>query len=259
MEKINNLKIDFENRVVIVETIKGATQHELDTKEAFAAIGQAWERVSWEARYEYSFTWMGRPIIQLPDDAFRLQELIYKVKPDVIIETGIAHGGSLIFYASLCKAMGRGRVLGVDIEIRPHNRKAIEEHELFSLINLIEGNSISNDTVAKVASFIKPDETVLVILDSCHAKEHVLQELVSYSPFVTRGSYIVAMDGLMEMLAGAPRTSADWQWNNPRSAIMEFIAKNPNFVIEKPSFVFNEGHIDFWITYSPDGVIKRLS
>src|SRR3989338_4111581 len=125
------IKIDLEKSLVIVEEGGNIKTYPMATPEAFSIISKAWLRCGWDTKYVYSFTWMGRPIIQLPDDVVRIQEVIYRVKPDVIIETGIAHGGSLVFHASLCKAMGRGRIIGVDIEIRPHNRKAIEEHELF--------------------------------------------------------------------------------------------------------------------------------
>ena len=159
-------------------------------------ISDIWLRAGWDNKYVYSFTWMGRPIIQLPEDMIRLQEVIYEVRPDVIVETGVAHGGSLVFYASLCKAMGRGRVIGVDVEIRPHNRAAIEAHALFPLITLIEGSSIEPQIVEEVKSLIKPDEKTMVVLDSNHEKQHVLAELRAYSPIVSVGSYIVAMDGI---------------------------------------------------------------
>lgn len=258
IERLRNLTIDFERGVVRVESLSGTKEHKLDTPEGFALVGQAWLRAGWDAKYVYSFTWMGRPIIQLPDDALRMQELVYRVKPDVIIETGIAHGGSLIFYASLCKMIGKGRVIGVDVEIRSHNRKAIEEHELFPYLALVEGDSVSEKIVDQIASMIKPKESVLVILDSCHTKEHVLKELAAYSRFVTPGSYIVAMDGIKEIVVGAPRTTSDWDWDNPRRAAMEFVEGNPEFVIEQPSFLFNEGAVDTWVSYSPSGVIKRL-
>jgi len=241
-------------------TAEDGTRQELDigTNEAFAVISNAWLRSGWDNKHVYSFTWFGRPIIQLPEDMVRLQEVIYAVQPDVIIETGIAHGGSLVFYASLCKAMGRGRVVGIDIEIRPHNRQALEAHPLFPLITLIEGSSIDPEVVNRVQAQIQPGETVLVLLDSCHTKQHVLDELNAYSPLVTRGSYIVAMDGIMEQVAGAPRTEADWAWNNPRAAALEFVNGNSDFVIEDPPFQFNEGNISKAITYWPGGYIKRV-
>src|SRR5215475_12958960 len=177
---MNLLRIDLDAELVAVERDGEVLELPFNSPEAFALVSRAWLRCGWDTKYVYSFTWMGRPIIQLPDDLVRIQEVIYRVKPDVIIETGVAHGGSLIFYASLCKAMGHGRVIGVDIEIRPHNRKAIEAHELFPLITLIEGSSTDPNIVTMVKALVKPGEMVLVLLDSNHSKRHVLEELNCY-------------------------------------------------------------------------------
>jgi cephalosporin hydroxylase len=253
------IKIDSDSGVVIVEENGSKTELNIGSPEAFEAISNAWLRSGWDNKYVYGFSWFGRPIIQLPEDMFRLQEVIYSVQPDVIIETGVAHGGSLVFYASICKAMNRGRVVGIDIEIRPHNRKAIESHSLFPLITLIEGSSIDPDVVAQAKAQVREGETVLVLLDSCHTKEHVLAELNAYSTLVTRGSYIVAMDGIMEQVVGAPRTQPDWSWNNPRAAAQEFVAANAGFVIEQPPMQFNEGSISKPVTYWPSGYIKRIA
>jgi cephalosporin hydroxylase len=251
------IKVDLEQGTVSVEEGGVTTTHRLDTAEAFNVISDVWLRAGWDNKYVYSFTWLGRPIIQLPEDMFRLQEVIHSLRPDVIVETGVAHGGSLVFYASLCHAIGRGRVIGVDVEIRPHNRAAIESHVLAPLITLIEGSSIDPIVVDRVQSMIRPGETVLVLLDSCHTKEHVLAELAGYSPLVTPGSYIVAMDGIMEKVAGGPRTAPDWTWNNPRQAALEFVAANEEFTIEEPAFLFNEGNVAERVTYWPSAFIKR--
>lgn len=258
MKEILNLKIDLKKGLVEVEAEDGWHELKIGTPEAFSAISKAWLRAGWDTKYVYSFTWMGRPIIQLPEDILRAQEVIYKVKPDVIIETGIAHGGTLVFHASLCKAMGMGRVIGIDIEIRPHNRKAIEEHELSDYITLIEGNSVAKEIVDKVKSLVKPGERGLVILDSNHSKSHVLAELDAYSKFVAIDSYIIAEDGIMESLAGAPRSNDDWIWNNPKAAVEEFVKKHGNFVIEEPGFPFNEGIVTERVTYWPSAFVKRL-
>lgn len=205
---MKRLTIDLENGSVTLENRSGEyATCPIGAPQAFSAISQAWLRSGWDTKYVYSFTWLGRPIIQLPEDMIRMQEVVFSVQPDVIIETGVAHGGSLVFYASLCKAMGRGRVIGVDIEIRPHNRKALESHFLFPLITLIEGDSISPQVVLEVKEQIKLGEKVLVLLDSCHTKSHVLSELNAYGPLVTPGSYIVAMDGIMEQLQAPPAPS----------------------------------------------------
>ena len=252
------LTIDFEKGVVSIEEAGETATYKLDTPEAFALVSRAWLRAGWDNKHVYSFTWLGRPMIQLPEDMLRIQELIYSIKPDVIVETGVAHGGSLVFYASLCKTMERGRVIGVDVEIRPHNRKAIEAHQLFPFITLIEGSSINEAIVNEVKAQVRPEERVLVLLDSCHTKEHVLAELGAYSSLVDIGSYIVAMDGIMEQLAGAPRTRLDWTWNNPKRAALEFVERNPNFVVEEPSFLFNEGNISERVTHWPCGFVKRV-
>ena len=149
---MKSITLDFESSEVVVETGSGQLRHALDSPDAFELISDAWLRAGWDAKYVYSFTWLGRPIIQLPDDLLRIQEVVYQVQPDVIIETGVAHGGSLVFFASLCKVLEKGRVVGVDIEIRPHNRKAVEEHALSSLITMIEGNSIGDEVVDRVKS-----------------------------------------------------------------------------------------------------------
>ncbi|MCB5173555.1 cephalosporin hydroxylase family protein [Microvirga lenta] len=252
------IKIDEKNGLVVVETPTGEAAYQMDTPEAFKIVSDAWLRCGWDTKYVYSFSWMGRPVIQLPEDMIRIQEVLYRVKPNVIVETGVAHGGSLVFYASLCKAMGKGRVIGVDIEIRPHNRAAIETHEMSPLITLIEGSSTEEGTMDQVKALIQPGESVLVILDSNHSKAHVLAELQSYGRLVTPDSYIVATDGIMSKVVGAPRTQPDWSWNNPLEAAREFADTNPDFVLEEPIFPFNEGRIQERVTYWPQGFLRRL-
>lgn len=250
--------IHIENNKITIDDQNGKKTFDIGSPEAFNILSRCWLRSGWDTKYVYSFTWLGRPIIQLPEDMFRIQEVIYRVKPDVIIETGIAHGGSLVFYASLCKGMNRGRVIGIDIEIRPHNRKAIETHELFEHITLIEGSSIDKHVVDTVKSLVNPGEEVIVILDSNHTKQHVLGELRGYSQLVSIGSYIVACDGIMENLVGAERTSEDWAWNNPKAAAEEFVKENDSFLVEEPDFTFNEGTITERVTYWPSAFLRRL-
>lgn len=252
------LTIDTTNQVLTQEVDDRVRIVNLYSKEAFELLSQQWLKVGWNLKYAYSFSWMGRPIVQLPEDMIRVQEVIYEVKPDVLIETGLAHGGSLVFYASLCKAMNQGRVIGVDIEIRPHNRKAIEEHELFEYITLVEGDSVDERIISDVKAMVKPGETVFVMLDSHHSKQHVLAELNAYSDLVSIGSYIVAADGIMESLAGAPRSNDDWGWNNPKAAAEEFAGTHDNFVIEEPEFPFNEGLITERVTYWPSAFLRRV-
>lgn len=251
------IKIDLEAGIVTVEDIDGSRTYTIGTQEAFSVISDAWLRCGWDTKYVYSFTWLGRPIIQLPEDMLRIQEAIYKIKPDVLIETGIAHGGSLIFYASLFNAMGNGRVIGIDIEIRQHNREAIEEHELYKFITLVEGSSVDPITFSHVKSLVKPGEKVLVVLDSNHTKDHVLAELHAYSQLVSENSYIVATDGIMANLVGAPRSESDWGWNNPKAAAEEFLNERADFILENPEFTFNEGNITKPVTYWPGAWLKK--
>lgn len=251
------LTIDTEAQTLSCED--GGTPRSLPlySDAAFDLLSQQWLKIGWNQKYAYSFSWMGRPIIQLPEDMVRTQEVIYRVRPDLIIETGVAHGGSLIFYASLFKAMGKGRVIGIDIEIRPHNRQAIEAHELFQHITLIEGSSTASAIVEKVKSMVKPSETVMVILDSNHTKQHVLDELVAYHDLVTPGSYIVATDGSMKDLHDVPRGKPEWSWDHPTAAAAEFAATHPQFVIEQPAWPFNESKLKHNLTYWPGAWLRR--
>ena len=253
------LTIDTDKNILILEDEQEKKELLLNTKEGFAALSQAWLKTGWITKHIYTFTWFGRPIIQLPEDLVRLQEVIYQLKPDVIIETGVAHGGGLIFYASLCKVLEKGKVIGIDIEIRPHNRKAIEEHELFPYITLLEGSSINPEIVKQVKSNIQPNDTVLILLDSNHSKDHVLAELNAYAEFVTPGSYIVATDGIMQDLVGAPRSQPDWGNNNPQTAVTEFLQGNPEFILEPPQWLFNESEgLSENITHWPNAWLKRV-
>jgi cephalosporin hydroxylase len=254
------LTIDPIEATVTVDDGDGAPRtYPFAAPEAFRHVSDAWVRLGWDHKYVYSFTWLGRPVIQLPEDLLRVQETVAAVRPDVIVETGVAHGGSLVFYASLCRALGSGRVVGVDVEIREHNRRAIEEHPLFDLIELVEGDSAAPATVDRVAREIEQGETTLVLLDSAHGRDHVLAELRAYSDLVTPGSYLVVMDGIMAQLAGAPRSQPDWSWNNPLSAIDEFLAGDARFACEEPPFAFNEGTVTERITYWPRGYLRRVA
>ncbi len=253
------ITIDMEQGWVAEKTSEGEVQYPLGSSEGFNLVSKAWLRAGWDAKYVYSFTWMGRPIIQLPDDLLRIQEIIYQVRPTLIIETGVAHGGSLIYYASLFKAMGYpGRIVGIDIEIRPHNRAAIEAHELFPAITLIEGSSIDPEIVRQTAALIQPDDRVMVVLDSNHSKAHVLAELEAYGPLVSHHSYLVATDGIMHWLGNALRTEADWSWNNPKEAAETFLKTHPEFVHAPLCFPFNEGNVTEPVTYWPGAWLKRV-
>ena len=250
------VEIDTETRSLVLDD---GTKLDLYGKQAFEVLSELWLKTSWNQKYSYTFTWLGRPVIQHPEDTLRLQEVIYHLKPDVIIETGVAHGGSLVFNASILKAMGKaGRIVGVDIEIRPHNRAAIESHELADMITLIEGDSVAPDIVAKAAAAIRPGDTVLVILDSDHSYRHVMKELDAYHPFVTPGSYIVATDGVMQLVYDVPRGKPTWKTDNPANAAVDFAKSHGEFVIEEPAWRFNESPLDKSITAWPSAWLKRI-
>lgn len=251
-----SLRFDYDEAAGVVRY--NGRELNLADPEAFELISQAWLRAGWDTKYVYGFSWLGRPLIQLPEDMIRIQELIYEIQPDVIVETGVAHGGSLIFYAGLCAAMGKGRVIGIDIEIRPHNREAIEAHRLSPMIQLVEGSSTTHEVVKKVRDQIGAAETVLVLLDSNHSQPHVAAELEAYGPLVSSGSYIVACDGIMQQVAGAPRTEADWSWNNPISAVQAFLANHPEFEPNEPNWPFNEGVVRQRVSYWPQAYLRRL-
>ncbi|MBW7875154.1 MAG: cephalosporin hydroxylase family protein [Candidatus Cloacimonetes bacterium] len=252
------LIIDTDSKTLSVMEGDQTYSYDLYSRKSFEEISRQWVKVGWNEKYQYTFSWMGRPIIQLPEDMIRTQEVIYKLKPDVVIETGVAHGGSLIYYSSLLRAMGKGRVIGIDIEIRPHNRKAIESHEMFDRITLLEGSSTDPNIVNQVKSMVKPEETVLVLLDSNHSYQHVIDELNAYASIVSKDSYIVATDGIMFDLEYVPRGGKNWSVDNPMKAAQDFVAQNPNFTIEQPSWPFNESELGENITHWPGAWIKRV-
>lgn len=237
-------------------TIDG-TAHDLFGKEAFDVIADLWVKTGWVRKYSYGFSWLGRPIIQLPDDMLRIQEAIWQVQPDVILETGIAHGGSLIFYASLMEMIGKGRVIGLDIDIRAHNRAAIEAHPMVKRITMIEGSSVAPDVVAQVKARIKPTDKVMLILDSNHARDHVAAELAAYADLVTPGSYILSQDGVMQLVAGSPRAPADWATDNPITAVNAFLAARPDFELAHPPRPFDETLETPECSHHPIGWLRR--
>lgn len=204
------------------------------------------------SKYSYNFTWLGRPIIQFPQDMVAMQEIIWQVKPDLIIETGIAHGGSLIFYASMLELLGgNGKVLGIDIDIRKHNRVEIEKHRMYKRITMIEGSSIDEEIVRQTYDFAKNSKTVLVLLDSMHTHDHVLKELHLYSPLVTKGSYLVVFDTIIEDMPDDFFPDRPWdKGNNPKTAVWEFLKTNDRFVVDK------EIENKLLITVAPDGYLK---
>jgi len=212
-----------------------------------------------KAKYAYNFFWLGVPILQIPQDLHALQEIIWKVKPDLIIETGIAMGGSIIFSASMlallevCGEIEEGDVVGIDIDIRPYNKKAILAHPLSKKITMFEGSSIDKGIIRKVIKFAKSKKKVLVCLDSNHTHNHVLAELRAYTPLVSIGSYCIVGDtGIEDLPAG---TTSDRPWgkgNNPKTAVWAFLKENNNFEIDK---IIESKLI---LTGSFDGYLKRI-
>jgi cephalosporin hydroxylase len=226
------------------------TTVDLYSAEGLDLLSNLWIKAAAEHRVMYEPTWLGRPVIQFPTDIVAVQELLWRIRPDLVIETGIAHGGSLILSASILELIGKGKVVGVDIEIRAHNRTAIEAHPLKHRIELIEGSSIADTTMAAVRRAAADSKTVLVFLDSNHSEAHVLRELELYGELVTPGSYMVAHDGAQAWVWDIPRGKAEWKEDHPLKAIHAFLARHPEFVID-PHWT------RYGITSSPEGWLKK--
>jgi len=269
-EKMNKLKNDFEKRVQLHlenEVKKNIADLAADKQ----LIKQSWDWNIATARhhYTYNFSYLGRPIIQFPQDTMAMQEIVWKVRPDLIIETGIAHGGSLMLSAAMlalldyCEAAGAGktldpkagrrRVLGLDIDIRAHNRAAIEAHPMAHMIDMIQGSSVAPDVIARVREYAKGYKRILLCLDSNHTHAHVLAELEAYAPLVSTGSYCVVFDtsiedGPEDMFPGRPWGKGD----NPKTAVREYLKTHPEFEIDKsiPDKLL--------VTVAPDGYLKRV-
>lgn len=217
------------------------------------------DQMNWK-KYAYNFTWFGRPAIQIPQDVVTFQEMIWEIKPDLIIETGIAHGGSLVFSASmlaLLETFGlveNPLVVGIDIEIRPHNRKALEEHPAFRWIQIIEGSSIDPSVIHKVAKIAEKKTKVMVFLDSDHTHTHVLGELHAYAPMVTKDSFCVVLDtGIEDIDPSAIAVGRKWcRGNSPKSALTQFLQENEQFIVD------DFYHEKAWVTSAPGGFLKRV-
>lgn len=220
------------------------------TDEGYQVLANLWTRSGWQRKVSYELTWLGIPVIQLPEDVLMMQELLWKVRPDVIVECGVAHGGALVLYASLLELLGKGQVVGVDVEIRKYNRLAIESHPLSHRITLIEGDSVADDTFVEVASNIRPGDKVLVALDSLHTRAHVAAELERYAPLVTPDSYLVVFDGVMAMLPDAPNGRPDWDENNPLEAVRDFVRAHEEFEVDP---AYNR----IGVSYCPEGFLRR--
>jgi len=257
MDKHEQFNLEVQNRI---------KQIALDTD--LQALSRIWIREAARYKWEYNFTWLGRPIIQFPGDVFAMQELIWKVKPDLIIETGIAHGGSLIFSASMltlldycdtkrqnsefsCDLIER-KVLGIDIEIRSHNRVAIQSHPLANRIEIFEGSSVSPDIIEQVSERASLAKRVMVFLDSNHSHNHVLLELEAYGKLVTPGSYCIVLDTGIEDMPSGSFPDRPWdKGDNPKTAVWEFLKNHPEFEIDKSI------QHKLLITAAPDGFLKK--
>ncbi|MDQ7834827.1 MAG: cephalosporin hydroxylase family protein [Humidesulfovibrio sp.] len=215
-----------------------STQRELARRMAedstLTDLTRRWKDATRPYRYTYGFTWLGIPVIQHPQDVMAWQEILWRVRPDLVVETGVAHGGSLVLSASMLELIGHGRVLGVDIDIRPHNRAAIEAHKLAHRISLIQGSSIDQATADAVYAQAKDAERVIVVLDSNHTHEHVLRELELYSPLVKKGSYLLVFDTAIEDCPEDAFPDRPWgKGNNPKTAVREFLKTNKRFEVDR--------------------------
>jgi cephalosporin hydroxylase len=239
-----------------VEAYKAECKDRIDLQgknEQLLQVSKDFTEATIRSGYSYNFTWMGRPIIQYPQDMIAMQEIIWALKPDLIIETGIAHGGSLIFYASILELIGKGEVLGIDIDIREHNRLEIEKHPMYKRIKMIQGSAISEEIIEQIKPHAAGKKTVMVCLDSNHTHDHVLKELELYSPFVTVGSYLIAFDTIVEDLPADLYKDRPWSvGDNPKTAVFEFLKANDNFEIDKS--VDNK----LLVSVAPDGYLKRI-
>lgn len=225
---------------------------------ALRELSHAWLERSTRQNYSYHFEWMGRPIIQYPQDMVAVQELLWSVQPELVIETGIAHGGSLIFSASMLELIAisggaSGQVVGIDIDIRAHNRTAIETHPMFRRITMFEGSSTAPDVVAQVQEVAQGKKSVLVMLDSDHTHEHVLAELEAYAGLATVGSYCVVFDTSVELMPEDHSASRRWgKGNNPQTAVRDYLTRHPEFMIDRAL------EDKLLITVAPDGFLKRI-
>jgi len=203
-------------------------------------------------KYTYHFSWMGRPIIQLPQDMIAMQELVWRIQPDLIIECGVAHGGSIIYYASLLQLLGHGEVLGIDVDIRAHNRQAIESHPMAHRITLFEGSSIDLDMVERVRAHAQ-GKRVMVVLDSNHTHAHVLEELRHYAPLVSVDSYCVVMDTVVEDMPADAFPDRPWgHGDNPKTAVWAFLEENGDFQIDQTV------QDKLLLTVASDGYLRRV-
>jgi len=240
------------NEIEKFEHAKKLAIQEMASDKGFQSLTAHWFVESCKHRYSYNFSWMGHPIIQYPQDIMAMQEIIWRVKPDLIIETGIAHGGSIIFYAAMVELLGGdGEVCGIDIEIRPHNRIGIENHPMFKRITMLEGSSTDEDILNRVAKRARNKKRIMVVLDSNHTHDHVMEELQLYAPLVTKGSYLVVFDTVVEDMSENLFPDRPWgRGNNPRTAVQAFLETTDRFEVD------HQIESKLAITVAPGGYLK---
>lgn len=241
------------NQNTLLVALPGMTNPvDVYTADGFRELTRLWVKAGWQRKLSYELTWLGVPIIQLPEDILMMQELLYKIRPAVVIETGVAHGGSAILYASILQLLGRGRVIGVDVEIRKYNRLAIQAHPMSSRITLVEGSSTDESAFTRVQELIAGEEPVLVALDSNHSREHVLQELEMYAKLVSPGSYVVVFDTVMDLVADTPNGNPDWNLTGAGAGLRAFLETHPEFQIDR---YYNR----LGATYCENGFLRRVT
>ena len=249
---MNNKPFSFPSE----EEIKNLDRYILKEKdkniEQLKKAAREWLTAHWENKLSYEVNWLGVPIIQTAEDMIIMQELIFEVKPDFVVEMGIAHGGSLIYYSSLLKMLGKGRVIGVDIDIREHNRKLIEKHPMIDIVDMIEASSVEQGTFDLIRRKIPEGSKVIVIIDSCHERDHVLKEIDLYSPLVSKDSYLIVCDTAAAQFSGLRHAKEDFATNNPQEAVDAFMKRNPG------KFIVDRKWEKLYITYFPGGFLKKI-
>lgn len=223
------------------------------SQEGLEMVSSLWVKLYAQYKLTHNCTWMGVPIIQFPEDIMMMEELIWKVRPDVIVECGFAHGGSALFYASLMELMGKGIVVGVDVEIRPYNRIAVQNHPMSHRVRMVDGSSTEPDTMEKIKAFIRPGDKVMVLLDSNHSKRHVAREIELYQDMVSHGSYLVVMDGAQAYVWDIPDGNPEWKQDNPLAAIEDFMASPKG----QAEFEIDEHFTRLFVTSNPKAYLRR--
>jgi cephalosporin hydroxylase len=250
------ITIDTEAQVLQLTDGGEATECSLYSPEAFQILSRQWIVLGWNLGHWSTFSWMGRQLLQLPDDVLRLAELFWNLRPDVIVETGVYDGGSTLLFASICRLYGAGRVISIEREFRPGVREAIRQ-AAGDQVMLIEGDSASPETALQVQRNIRPAERVCVFLDSDHAAQHVAAELRLFGPLVSQGCYLIVADSICPDLAHTPQGESTWSWDHPGKAVDEFLARHPEFSRERPPALF-PGGVDFTqLSYFPSTWLRR--